>query len=102
MVGLGDLAQIFAAELAMHAPGVDAEEEAAEEHETEEQGGGGEEVALAVAGDRGGGESRREECGDGLNVVKDFSEQREVAGGAVMATEAGVSAETAAECRVYR
>src|SRR5580704_16572391 len=78
----------------MHAPGVDAEEEDAEEYEAEEEGGGGEEVALAVAGDGGGGEPGRQECGDGLDVVEDFSEQGEMAGGAVMAAlQAGVEVE---------
>ena len=36
LVGLGDFAEVFAAELAIHAPGVDAEEERAEEREAEE------------------------------------------------------------------
>ena len=36
LAGLGGLAQVFSAELAMHAPGVDAEEERTEEDQTEE------------------------------------------------------------------
>src|SRR5258705_19911 len=57
LVRLLDFAEVFSAELAMHTPGVDAEEEGAEEYEAEEYGDGGEEVALAVADDGGGGES---------------------------------------------
>src|SRR5258708_37323059 len=69
----------------MHPPGVDAEEKYTEDDKAEEQGDSGEEVALAVADDGGGGESGWKECGDGLDLVKDFSEQGKMAGGAVMA-----------------
>ena len=50
LVGLSDFAEVFAAELAMHAPGVDGEEESGEGDEAEERGDGGEDVALAGAG----------------------------------------------------
>jgi len=51
-------------------------------------------VALAVADDGSGGESGWKECGDWLDEVKDLSEQRKMAGGAVMASlQAGVEVE---------
>ena len=66
LVGLGDLAEVFAAELAMHAPGVDGEEESGEGEDANERGDGSEDAALAVADDGGGGESGRKERGDGF------------------------------------
>ncbi len=75
LVGLGGLAEVFTAELAMHAPGVDAEEESGEGDEAEQRGDGAGDAALAGGGDGGGGESGRKEGGDGLNeVVEDFEE----------------------------
>ena len=51
-------------------------------------------MALTVADDRGSGESGGEEVGNGLDEVKDFAEQRKMAGGAVMtALQAGVEVE---------
>src|SRR5882757_7122644 len=78
----------------MHPPGVDAEEKGTKEYEAEQQGSGGEEVALAIADDGGGGESRWKEGGDGLDGVKDLSQQRKMAGGAVVAAlQAGIEVE---------
>ena len=49
LVGLrGEVAEVFSAELAVHAPGVDAEEESTEDDEAQERGDGAEEMALGL------------------------------------------------------
>ena len=90
LIWLGGLAEVFSQELAVHAPGVDAEEEDGEGDETKECGDRGEVVALAVIDDGGGGESRWEECGDGLDAVKDFEDEREMVRVVATVLEAGV------------
>src|SRR5215471_18278705 len=86
--------EAFAAKFAVHAPCVDAEEQGAVDDETRERRDGGNDVTAIEAEYGGGGEARWKKCGDGLNEVKDFEEQRKVAGNVMMARlQAGVEVE---------
>ena len=78
----------------MHAPGIDAEEETREGDEAEKRSSGCEEMTLTEADDGGGGEAWREKRGDGLDVVEDAAEQRQMTGGVMMTSaQSGIEVE---------